>query len=158
MTLLLLLLIPAGLVTTCALLGYGLSGLGRAGLRRTDRRAWLRSAAALLGAVAAGLYTWGLLLVAGAVLEAEDGGTDSAPLRPCRTPGEWERALTVIDYSVDYVPLRFVCETTGGGSYSAEVVPGHVNPTVLLVALAAAGCAVGARLNPAGRARRDPAG
>lgn len=113
---------------------------------------WLRSLAAILGAVAAALYTWGLLHVAGAVIDAEDGGADSSPLRPCRTPGQWERALHVVDYTVDYVPLRFVCETKGGGSYAAESVPGYVNPGVLGSVLAAAGCAGAAALDSKRRA------
>ncbi|MFF3460500.1 hypothetical protein ACFYXH_40730 [Streptomyces sp. NPDC002730] len=138
MALLLVLVIPAGLISFCTLVGYGLGTLGRVGLRRADRQRWLRSSAALLGAVAAALYTWGLLHVAGSVLDAEDGGTGSSPLRPCRTPGQWERALSVVDYTVDYLPLRFVCETKDGGTYAAESVPGYVNPAVLGFALATA--------------------
>ena len=79
MTLLLLPLVPAGLITACALLGSGLSALARAGLRRADRRAWLRTAAALLGAAAAGLYAWGLLYVAGAVLTRRHSGPVGRP-------------------------------------------------------------------------------
>ncbi|MEU9161764.1 hypothetical protein AB0D29_16030 [Streptomyces sp. NPDC048424] len=134
MALLLLLLIPAAPVAALGLLGYGLGTLGH--------RAWHRNVAALLGAVAAGFYTWGLLHLAGAVVEAEDGGASSSPLLPCRTLAQEERAARVVDYSVDYVPLRFVCETTGGGSYPAESVPGYVNPAVAGLALAAGVCAV----------------
>jgi hypothetical protein len=141
MAYLLLLLIPAGLVVPFAFAGYGFGTLGRVGLRHADRQVWLRSLAALLGAGAAALYAWGLLGVGGAVLDAEDGGTDSAPLRPCRTPGQWERALHVVDYTVDYVPLRFVCVTKDGGSYAAEAVPGYVNPGVVGFALAGVVCA-----------------
>jgi hypothetical protein len=157
MVLLLLLLIPAGLVGPFALVGYGLGALSRIGLRRANRQVWLRSATALLGAAAAALYTWGLLLIAGAVLEAQDGGTDSSPLRPCRTPGQWERALSVVDYTVNYVPLRFVCETKDGGTYAAESVPGYVNPAVLGLALAAAVCAGTAAIEAERGARQDPA-
>ncbi|WP_446038651.1 hypothetical protein [Streptomyces sp. SID1121] len=137
----LLLLIPVGLITAFGLAGYGFGGLGRVGVRGAGREMWLRCLGSLLGAGAVAVYTWGLLLLAGAVLEAEDGGTDSAPLRPCRTPGQWERALHVIDYDVDYVPLRFVCETTGGGSFAADAVPGYVNPVVVGFALGAVVCA-----------------
>ncbi|MFD3700407.1 hypothetical protein ACFWUZ_30510 [Streptomyces sp. NPDC058646] len=150
MVLLLLLLLPAGFVAALVFAGCGLSGL-----RHSGRAARLRSLAALLAAVAAALYTWGLLHVAGAVVAAEDGGAGSSPLPPCRTPGQWERAQHVIDYSVDYVPLRFVCETTGGGAYAAEAVPVHVNPAVLVLALASAGCAGAAAL---GTRRRDTSG
>ncbi|MGW1490559.1 hypothetical protein [Streptomyces sp. NPDC002402] len=153
----LLLFIPVGLVAAFAFVGYGFGSLGRAGHRRAGREVWLRSLAAILGAVAAALYTWGLLHVAGAVLDAEDGGADSSPLRPCRTPGQWERALRVVDYTVDYVPLRFVCETKGGGSYAAESVPGYVNPAVLSSVLAAAACAGAAALESKRRAGEDPA-
>ncbi|MFE9636191.1 hypothetical protein [Streptomyces sp. NPDC006463] len=157
MALLLLLLIPAGLVAAFGFFGYGLVTLGRIGRRRTGPPVWQRGLAALLAGVAAAFYTWGLLHVAGAVVDAEDGGTDSSPLRPCRTPGQWERALTVVDYTVDYVPLRFVCETTGGGRYAAESVPGYVNPAVLGFALAAAVCAGAAAVGSERRAREDPA-
>ncbi|WP_328927622.1 hypothetical protein OG429_25745 [Streptomyces sp. NBC_00190] len=157
MALLLLLLIPAGLVAAFGLFGYGLVTLGRTGRRRTGRPVWKRGLAALLAGVAAAFYTWGLLYVAGAVVDAEDGGTDSSPLRPCRTPGQWERALTVVDYTVDYVPLRFVCETTGGGRYAAESVPGYINPAALGFALAAAVCAGAAALESERRVREDPA-
>jgi hypothetical protein len=141
MVLALLFLIPAGLVLGFGLAGYGLGALARVGPRRADRRLRMRSAAALLAAGAVALYTFGLLLVASAVLDAEDGGTESSPLRPCRTPGQRERALHVVDYTVSYAPLRFVCETTGGGSYAANTVPGWLNPAVLGLALASAVCA-----------------
>ncbi|OIJ64381.1 hypothetical protein WN71_029500 [Streptomyces mangrovisoli] len=153
---LLLLFIPAGVVLTCFFIGYGLGSIGRVGVRAADRRMWLRTAGALLGAVAVALYTWGLLCVAGAVLDAEDGGTDSSPLRPCRTPGQSERALTVVDYSVAYVPLRFVCETDDGGSYTADSVPPHLNPAVLGAGLAAAGCALAAAWDQERHAGRRP--
>ncbi|MFB7178051.1 hypothetical protein ACFCYI_10140 [Streptomyces sp. NPDC056257] len=149
MALLLLLLVPAAPVVALGLLGYGIGTLGR--------RGWNRNVAALLGAVAAGFHAWGLLHVAGAVVEAEDGGASSSPLPPCRTPGPQERAAKVVDYSVDYVPLRFVCETTGGGSYAAESVPGYVNPTVAGLVLASAVCAVVPALVSGRRAARSPA-
>lgn len=145
MALLLLLLLPVGLIASLSLIGYGFGTLGRVGLRRADRKVRLRALTALLGAAAAALYSWGLLHIAGAVLEAEDGGTDSSPLRPCRIPEERERVLHVIDYTVNYVPLRFVCETEGHGSYAAGSVPGYINPGVLGLALSAAVCGAAAR-------------
>lgn len=108
--------------------------------------------AAAASAAAFVLYLWGLLHVLGAILDAEDGGTDSSPLRPCRT-ANWqhdEKVLSVMDYSVDFVPLGFVCETKGGGSYVADTVPGYVNPAVGALALAAVGCG-GAALHMAER-------
>jgi len=141
MVLLLLLLIPAVPVLAAGLIGYGLGSLGRAGVRRADRLTWLRSTAALLGAAAAAVYTWGLLALAGATLDAEDHGVDSSPPRPCRTPGLFERAVHVVDYTVRYAPLRFVCRTSDGGSYVADAVPGYVNPAVLGLGAGAVACA-----------------
>ncbi|MBO4253216.1 hypothetical protein [Streptomyces griseorubiginosus] len=152
----LLLLLPAGLILGFGLAGYGFGALGRVGPRRADRRLWMRSVAALLAAGAVALYTFGLLLVALAVLDAEDGGTDSSPLRPCRTPGQGERALHVVDYTVSYAPLQFVCETTGGGTYAATTVPGCLNPAVLGLALASAACAGTATLRTRRDAERNP--
>ncbi|MDH6518792.1 hypothetical protein M2164_005274 [Streptomyces sp. SAI-208] len=99
----------------------------------------LRGLATLAGFVALAVYAWGLLHLAGAVLEAEDGGTNSAPLPPCRGN---DQAVHVMDYSVSYLPLSFDCEMNGGGSYSAGAIPGYVNPVALGSALAAAGCAI----------------
>lgn len=146
MALLLLLLIPAGLATGFTLVGYCFSTLGRAGIRRTGRGVWFRCVAALLGAVAAAAYTWGLLIVGLTVLEAEDGGTDSSPLRPCRIAGQPMRALDVVGYSVSYVPLGFVCETDDDKDYTAPSVPGYVNPAAFGFALAALVCTAAAAL------------
>ncbi|MFJ1600222.1 hypothetical protein [Streptomyces sp. NPDC088261] len=137
----LLLLIPVALITAFGLAGYGFGVLGRVGVRGAGRVVWLRCLGSLLGAGAVAVYTWGLLLAAGAVLAAEDGGASSSPLLPCRTPGQWERASQVIDYRVDYVPLRFVCETTGGGSFATDAVPGYVNQAVVGFALGGVVCA-----------------
>lgn len=105
----------------------------------------LRRLAVLAGAVATAAYAWGLLHVAGAVMAAEDGGTDSVPYRPCRTTGWLEREVNgtgIVDYSVSFFPLGFTCETRGGGSYTTEEVPAYVNPVALGCALAAAGLGV----------------
>ncbi|MFJ5307678.1 hypothetical protein [Streptomyces sp. NPDC088350] len=123
----------------------------------------LRKLATAAGLAAFALYLWGLLLVVGAVLQAEDGGTDSSPLRPCRTNG-WQydkKVLSVTDYSVDFVPLRFVCETSGGGSYVADTVPGYLNPAVGGLTLAALGCWVAGLVMaepPGPRGVRGPGG
>lgn len=118
-------------------------------LLNLDRGALLRGLALCSGALALALYCWGLLNVLGTVLDAEDGGTDSSPVRPCRTEG-----VEAVDYTVDYVPLRFVCETRGGGSYVADSVPGYVNPGAFGFALAGAVLAVGAGYEAELRARR----
>lgn len=154
---LLLLLLPAGLVAAFTCLGYGLSTLVKARRRRAGRAMWLRGVAGLLGAVAVAVYTLGLLCLAGAVLDTEDGGAGSTPFPPCRVPGQPERATGVVDYSVDYVPVRFVCETEDG-RYSADSVPGFVNPAAFGSGLAAAVCAGAAALGAGGRARRIPTG
>lgn len=158
---LLLLLLPAGPIAAFALAGYGLRALGRTGPRRADRAVRLRAVAALVGAVTAALYVWGLLHVVGAVMDAEDGGTDSAPIRPCRTPGwqEWARDPGITDYTVSYLPLRFVCETGDGGSYVTGHVPRYLNPAVACCALAAVALAGSAALTarrPGPRATREP--
>ncbi|KUM90364.1 MULTISPECIES: hypothetical protein [Streptomyces] len=101
----------------------------------------LRGVATLAGLVALAVYAWGLLHLAGSVLEAEDGGVNSAPMPPCRGS---EQAAQVIDYSVSYLPLSFDCELSGGGSYSAGAIPGYVNPVAVGSALGAVGCAVAA--------------
>lgn len=125
----------------CALLGYGGGRVADWGVRRVGAATGLRGVAGLAGAVAAGVYAWGLVYVGGAVLEAEDGGAGSSPIRPCR--GD-DRAVHVDDYSVSFVPLDFVCETNDGGGYGTGEVPGYVTPTAVGFALAAAGCAVAA--------------
>jgi hypothetical protein len=135
----LLLLVPAALVVTVALARWGYAA-GRARLRRTGGRIWLWNIATILGAIAVFWYAVGLLAVGTAIVSAEDGGTDSSPLRPCRAPGQEERALHVIDYSVRFVPLRFVCVTKNEPDYPAESIP-DVNLPVLGFTLAAAACA-----------------
>ncbi|XRQ09221.1 hypothetical protein ACN3XK_74270, partial [Actinomadura welshii] len=100
----------------------------------------LRGAALLALGLALGMYTWGMAHLLPALLDAEDGGTDSSPLRPCRGDADAATVARVIDYKVGFVPLRFECRLTGGGSYVASVVPGYVNPaTGVLAAAWAAG-------------------
>lgn len=120
-----------------------------------DRGSLLRGLALLSGALAVALYCWGLLHVFGAVLEAEDGGADSAPARPCRTTPT--KGVEAVDYTIEYVPLRFVCETRGGGSYVSDRVPGYVNPGALGFALAGVALAVGAGYEAELAARRAAA-
>ncbi len=139
----------------CGLLGFGGGRVADWFVRRAELPAALLGFAALAGAATAALYAWGLLYVGGAVLEAEDGGADSSPILPCRAD---ERAAHVVDYSVSFLPLDFVCETGDGDSYRAGEVPGYVTPAAIGFALAAAGLAVAsgyvseARLRAAARA------
>ncbi|MFC5201444.1 hypothetical protein [Streptomyces kaempferi] len=156
---LLLLLLPGGLVACVALTGYGFGRLGRPGAERADGGGRLRGSAALVGAAAVAVYVWGLLHVAGAVLAAEDGGTDSAPIRPCRTPGwqEWARDPGITGYTVSYLPVRFVCETGDGGRYATGHVPRYVNPAFFCLAVAAVALAGTAALDTERRTRRRQA-
>ncbi|MFD6911284.1 hypothetical protein ACFWB2_38320 [Streptomyces virginiae] len=136
----LLLLVPAGLILPFVFAGRALGVLARAGgLRQADSHAWLRTAGFVQAAIAFGVYTWGLLHVTGAVMSAEDGGTDSAPIRPCRTQGWEHRAESISGYRVEYVPLRFVCEADDIDDYPVSV-PGFVNPVFFFLGLGAAVC------------------
>ncbi|WP_405583276.1 hypothetical protein [Streptomyces sp. NBC_01092] len=147
MFLLLLLFVLIAVITAVGLAGYGSRTLADRRARHTGTPGALRGLAALAGAGACALYAWGLLGVCGAVMVAEDGGTDSAPPQSCRTAGWWERhqqGIEITGHTVTYVPLGFVCETSDGGSYDTGDVPGYVNPAVLALALTAAGCAIGA--------------
>ncbi|MBQ0882696.1 hypothetical protein TR631_10035 [Streptomyces rochei] len=112
-----------------------------------------RVLAVVAGWAAGLLYVWGLLITGLTVLEAEDGGTDSSPLRPCRAGVSPELAGRVVDYSVSYLPLRFSCETADGGSYDSADIPGYVNPGVAALALTAAASAVAAGYASERRAR-----
>ena len=60
----------------------------------------------------------------------------------------------ITDYTVEYVPLRFVCETNDGGSYATDAAPGFVNPAVAGFALAAVVCGCAAALATERRARK----
>ncbi|MET9829833.1 hypothetical protein ABZ078_11045 [Streptomyces sp. NPDC006385] len=158
MFLLILLFVMVAVIIAVALCGHGARTLSERGVQRTGTPGVLRGLAALAGAGACALYAWGLLGVAGAVMTAEDGGTDSAPARSCRTPGWGERhqqGIEIVDHAVSYIPLGFVCETSDGGSYHTGDVPGYVNPGVLGLALAAAGCAIGAGYVSELRARAE---
>jgi hypothetical protein len=130
-------LLPAVPVAVLGLLGYG---LGRGGAWRTGP-ARLRSLAALLAAAAACCYGLGLLGLATAVLDSDDSGTDSAPLRPCRVPGEPHRAEHVVGYTVRYLPLGFICETTDGDGYPAPGLPRALSTSSAGLALASAALA-----------------
>ncbi|MEV5436130.1 hypothetical protein AB0K80_08880 [Streptomyces sp. NPDC052682] len=136
----LLLVMLIAVVAAVALAGHGCQTLSRHGPGRGDPAPALRALAGLTGAAALLLYAWGALAVAGAVLEAEDGGTSSAPLGACAHTAE-----PVVGYSVAYVPLRFVCETAGARQdVVSDTVPGYVNPGVAALGGTAAGCAVAA--------------
>ncbi|MFF7162654.1 hypothetical protein ACFZBP_15055 [Streptomyces sp. NPDC008086] len=149
MFLLILLFVVVAVIVAVGLCGYGGRTLADHGLRRAHAAAVLRGLAALAGGGACALYAWGLLAVCGAVMTAEDGGTDSSPARSCRTAGWQERSregVEIVDHWVTYVPLGFVCETSDGGSYDNGDVPGYVNPAVFGLALLGAGGVIGSVL------------
>ncbi|MFJ8233604.1 hypothetical protein ACIQ9E_27165 [Streptomyces sp. NPDC094448] len=154
MILFLLLLPPV-----CAGLAFGLTGYGIGALARSRHPggrtgSLLGAVAALCGAASAVVYAWGGLLLAGAVVEAEDGGTNSSPLLPCReVTGREEQLQQVVGYSVGFAPLRFDCELTGGGSYDSGAVPGAVSARAATLALSGAALAVAARYATAREAR-----
>ncbi|MFD6189550.1 hypothetical protein [Streptomyces sp. NPDC060275] len=143
MFLVLLLVVVVAVVSAVGLTGHGASVLAARRARGTRAGPALHALAAFAGAAAVAVYAWGLLHVTGAVMES-NGGAGSAPAPPCRTPGNEERALHVIDQSVSFLPLGFVCETTDGGEYTSDDVPGYVNPATAALALTALAGAVGA--------------
>ncbi|MEV7994594.1 hypothetical protein AB0O67_22550 [Streptomyces sp. NPDC086077] len=141
--LVLLLILVVGAVTAFGLCGYGFSTLSAHGVRRADRVTRLRSGAALAGAAAALMYTWGSLHVLSDYMEVEDSGTGSSPIRPCLAAGGPEKAAVTMSADVQVIPLRLVCHTKTGESYPTGM-PGYINPTAAFLALTSALLAVGA--------------
>lgn len=113
----------------------------RAMVRKNERSGRLRAAALLVGAGAVALYAWGLLHLAYAVMQAEDGGAGSAPVGPCREAGPQVASL-VVGYDVSFLPIHFECRLSGGGSYVTSSVPGYVNQGTAGLGLVAAACGV----------------
>lgn len=118
---------------------------------------WLRMAALLAGSGAVSLYVWGMLHVLYAVTEAEDGGTNSSPLRPCREAGE-QIVSHVNGYDVGYVPLRFDCQLDDRTTYTTSTVPGYVNPATALLGLTAVTCRILAAKHANRRTPTPPTG
>lgn len=100
------------------------------------RRGWQRTAALLACSGAVSLHVWGMLHVLGAVSQAEDGGTGSSPLGPCREAGD-QIASHVVGYDVGYGWLGFDCKLSDGSRYTTSVVPGYVNPATALLGVTA---------------------
>ena len=123
---------------------------------RHSRAELLRAGAILALGVAVGVYTWGMGHVLLAVMNAEDGGTDSLPLLPCRGEAAPETVSKVVDYRVGWVPLRFQCLLSDGRSYTTSAVPWYVNPVAWTFGVAG----VAGLVAPAVSARRSsrPAG
>ncbi|WP_318218028.1 hypothetical protein [Streptomyces sp. SCL15-6] len=151
-------------VSTAVVLGRGAGtrlrrpypAQGPPGVRAPRRPgAPFRVVAQVAGGAAALLYVWGALCVLSAVMEAEDGGTGSAPMRPCRTGASPELSGRVVGYSVSYLPLRFRCETGDGAGYASADIPGYVNPGLAGLALTAVASAVAAGWATELRARAE---
>jgi hypothetical protein len=159
-----LLLLVAIAVGTAVVLGRNADTFGRrpypaarpAAPGRPGAGAPWRAVAGVAGAGAVLLYAWGALCVGFAVMEAEDGGTGSSPMRPCRTGVSQELSERVIDYDASLLPLRFRCETTDGGGYDSADIPGYANPGAAVLALTAVAGVVAAR-RAAGRQARAAA-
>jgi len=147
----LLLAALGGAVIATVLIVRGL----RTMIRSSVRSSRLRAAAFLVGAVAVAMYAWGLLHLGYAVLRAEDGGTGSSPIEPCRQAGP-QMASLVVGYDVSFLPLRFECRLSGGGTYVTSSVPGYVNQGTAVLGLVTATCAALANTT-ARRARRPVA-
>ncbi|WP_199733415.1 hypothetical protein [Micromonospora sp. BL4] len=137
--LVLLLAALAGAATAVVLAVRGfVAAFRRAG---RSRAGWLRVAALLAGAGTIAVYTWGLLHLGVAVLQAEDGGAGSSPIQPCREGGP-QLASQVTGYGVSYLPLRFECHLGRGGTYITSSVPGYVNQAAGALGLVTAVCGV----------------
>ncbi|MBM7490592.1 hypothetical protein JOD64_001814 [Micromonospora luteifusca] len=137
--LVLLLAALAGAATATVLTVRGIRAAFRRGER--DRPGWLRTVALLAGAGTVAMYAWGLLHLGYAVLRAEDGGAGSFPIEPCREAGP-QRASQVDGYEVSYLPIRFECRVSGGGTYVTSSVPGYVNPSATALGLLTATCGI----------------
>ncbi|MEH0929234.1 hypothetical protein [Micromonospora sp. CPCC 205558] len=111
----------------------------RAVFRNSERSPRLRAAALLFGAGAVAMYAWGLLHLSYAVLQAEDGGAGSSPVEPCRQAGP-QMAGLVDGYDVSFLPLRFECRLTGGGTYVTSSVPGYVTQSTIALGLISVIC------------------
>jgi hypothetical protein len=104
---------------------------------RHSRSLRLQAVALVAAAAAIGMYAWGLGSVGSAVLQAEDGGTDSSPLIPCRGEADAETVARVTGYQVGFMPPRFECSLSGGGSYTTSSVPTYLNPATVALSLMA---------------------
>jgi len=129
----------SGAVTAVVLAVRGLLAVRRN--KGRPRRGWLRLAALLACSGAVTLYVWGMLHVLWAVMDAEDGGTESSPPRQCRERGD-QIASHFIGYDVGYIPLRFDCQLDDGTTFTNSAVPGYVNPATALLGLTAVTCGI----------------
>jgi hypothetical protein len=120
---------------------------------RRSRAEFLRAVALMAFGVALGMYAWGMGCLSLPVMDAESGGTDSAPPQPCREAG-MDKAQHVIDSGAGLLPLRFECKLDEGGSYTVpSAVPAYVNSSTAAFILMGLVAAIG---SAAVRDRRAP--
>ncbi|MEX2985647.1 hypothetical protein [Streptomyces sp. C36] len=129
----LLAVILFGLVISASLAVYGFATMARHSIRQSAAPVTLRCLAALAGAAAATVYTWGALHL----MLLDETGRDQA----CKEAVGAARAMHVDGYRPTYIPLRLGCHVTNDGTYAAGV-PEYINPTVLGLAFIAATLAI----------------
>ncbi|MFE0098907.1 hypothetical protein [Streptomyces sp. NPDC059009] len=136
----LILIILAALVIVPTLAVYGFSTLARQGIRHSGTRVVLRGFAALAAGAAVAVYAWGVVQLALMV-----GPEQSSA---CQDAVGGARAASIDRYEGSYLPLQLNCHVPDDGMYSADVIPGYVNPGALGLVLTAAVLAVSSGLAP----------
>ncbi|KUM86601.1 hypothetical protein OIE43_19125 [Streptomyces pseudovenezuelae] len=117
----LLFILLIGVVVVISLIGYLGSSVARREQRPPGHRLWLRAGCILSVCAAICVYMWGALHV----LFMEDMNMRQA----CVAAGGEARASTVDGYEASYIPLRFTCRISEGGSYTAAIPP-WINPAL----------------------------
>ncbi|MFE3038136.1 hypothetical protein ACFXKY_41555 [Streptomyces canus] len=124
----LLFIMLIGAVIVISLIGYLGSSVARREQGPAGHRLWLRASCILSICAAICVYLWGALHV----LFMEDVNMREA----CVRAGGEAKASRVDGYESSYVPLRFTCRISEGGSYTAAIPP-WINPALSgLVSLA----------------------
>ncbi|MEV1007460.1 hypothetical protein [Streptomyces sp. NPDC049881] len=131
-------------LTAFGLGGHGLRTLGRRSPGRPATPRVLRGLTALSAALTTLLYAGALAIVGMVWLDAHDGGTDSAPARPCRVGTAWQETGIARHYAT-YLPPRYVCETADGSTFTTGNVPARYDLVLAASALTTAALAVAAR-------------
>ncbi|MEV7024902.1 hypothetical protein [Kitasatospora sp. NPDC093558] len=126
-----LLLLLVGALAIAGLVVYAAVVLFRARSARSTPSARglaavLKAAAALTWAVAAGIYTRGML----SVLFLDD----QAQALACRAATGSDH---VVGFDPSYVPLEFGCRTAEGHTVTSAAIPSYINPAVALAAACA---------------------
>ncbi|WP_158711598.1 hypothetical protein [Streptomyces xylophagus] len=120
-SIILLFIILIATIVVFSLVGYLFSSIARHGHLFKNRQGAFKTAAVLCACATLCTYVWGALHI----IFMEDPGMRTA----CLKAGGKDRAAEVQAYEASYFPLRFVCRTAVGNSYSAAV-PGYVNPAI----------------------------